>query len=340
MESLVYLKGLHVIILKRKQRCLTAKATLFAREFRVKMRYLHVFFIDNCSNFEDYLKIHKKEDQRANNLSLVRKSTWVTKMFFNLSFLKIPLQFGSQYDYNELTGEYFAITILLVIFGIVMQSFAISYERFHMDPMKRGLVNQLSTTYMAFSMCYSITRIIRYFIEWLAPKPLHHFIFNGFRLVGWFAWSGSFGCLITVNEVIFFTYWSKLWLKRVPNYNHDFLAAWLNAANVFMAFYLGGLQVYNSTERAKDEENVPRLRLFLCLGIITVLQVIVYIVHYMIDWFKTRNRTSIVPIFLDLEFDLYFFIFHYTVFHGASKMLQELQSSGEMKNLTFVIVFV
>ena len=158
------------------------KATLFAREFRVKMRYLHVFIIDNCSDFEDYLKIHKKEDQRANNLSLVRKSTWVTKMFFNLSFLKIQLQFGSQYDYSKLPGEYFAITILLVIFGIVMQSFAIAYERFHMDPMKRGLVNQLSTTYMAFSMCYSITRIIRYFIEWLAPKPLHHFIFNSFRI--------------------------------------------------------------------------------------------------------------------------------------------------------------
>ena len=185
-----------------------------------------------------------------------------------------------------------------------MQSFAIAYERFHMDPMKRGLVNQLSTTYMAFSMCYSITRIIRYFIEWLAPKPLHHFIFNSFRLVGWFAWSGSFGCLITVNEVIFFTYWSKLWLKRVPNYNHDFLAAWLNAANVFMAFYLGGIQAYNSIEWAKDEENVPRLRIFLCLSIIMVLQVHVYIVHYMIDWLKTRNRTSIVPMVHEQVFSI------------------------------------
>ena len=52
------------------------------------------------------------------------------------------------------------------------------------------------------------------------------------------------------------------------------------------------------------------------------------------------QNVSIEFLFLDLEFDLYFFIFHYTVFHGASKMLQELQSSGEMKDLTFVIVFV
>ena len=48
----------------------------------------------------------------------------------------------------------------------------------------------------------------------------------------------------------------------------------------------------------------------------------------------------LVNIFLDLEFDIYFFIFRYTVFHGASKMLQELQSSGGMKDLTFVVVFV
>ena len=49
---------------------------------------------------------------------------------------------------------------------------------------------------------------------------------------------------------------------------------------------------------------------------------------------------TLAHLFLDLESDLYFFIFHYTVFHGASKMLQDLQSSGEMKDLTFVIVFV
>ena len=47
-----------------------------------------------------------------------------------------------------------------------------------------------------------------------------------------------------------------------------------------------------------------------------------------------------MTLFLDLEFDIYFFIFRYTVFHGASKMLQELQSSGGMKDLTFVVVFV
>ena len=215
-------------------------------------------------------------------------------MFFNLSFLKIQLQFGSQYDYNELTGEYFAITILLVIFGIVMQSFAISYERFHMDPMKRGLVNQLITTYMAFLMCGSITRIFGFALQWLAPH-----IVNSFRLLGWLGWSSGFGCLITANEILFFTYWSKMWLKRVPNYNHDFLATWLNASNVSVALYLGGLQAYNLIERAKNEENVPTIRIFLYLSIVLVLELQVYLVHILIHWFKTRNKASIVPMVHD-----------------------------------------
>ena len=202
----------------------------------------------------------------------------------------MPLQFGSQYDYSKLSGEFFAINILLMIFGIVMQSFAIAYERFHMDPMKRGLVNQLITTYMAFLMCGSITRIFGFALQWLAPH-----IVNSFRLLGWLGWSSGFGCLITANEILFFTYWSKMWLKRVPNYNHDFLAAWLNVSNVFLAFYLGGFQAYNVIERAKNEENVPRIRITLHSSIMLGLGVLVYLIHYLIQCLKSRNANSIVP---------------------------------------------
>ena len=183
-----------------------------------------------------------------------------------------------------------------MIFGIGMQSFAIAYERFHMDPMKRGLINQLITTFMAFLMCYSISRIIRFALEWLAPQPMPNFLFNISTLVGWLVWSGAFGCIITVNEVLIVTYWSKMWLKRVPNYNHDFLATWLNASNVSVALYLGGLQAYNLIERAKNEENVPRIRITLHSSIMLGLGVLVYLIHYLIQCLKSRNANSIVPI--------------------------------------------
>ena len=57
-----------------------------------------------------------------------------------------------------------------------------------------------------------------------------------------------------------------MWLKRVPNYNHDFLAAWLNISNVLVALYLGGFQAYAMIERAKNEEDVPRIWVFLILS--------------------------------------------------------------------------
>ena len=91
-----------------------------------------------------------------------------------------------------------------------------------------------------------------------------------------------------------------MWLKRVPNYNHDFLATWLNASNVSVALYLGGLQAYNLIERAKNEENVPTIRIFLYLSIVLVLELQVYLVHILIHWFKTRNKTSIVPMIFSI----------------------------------------
>ena len=186
-----------------------------------------------------------------------------------------------------------------------MQSFAIAYERFHMDPMKRGLVNQLSTTYMTFAMCFSITRIFRYLLEWLAPQSLPNFLFKYYSaLVGWLGWSSTFGCLITTNEVIFFTYWSKMWLKRVPNYNHDFLGVWLNTTNVTIASYLASLKAFSSIEWAKHEDNLPRVKIFLYLGSMIVFQALVYMVHNLIDCFKTRKPNSILPIMNEQVFSV------------------------------------
>ena len=116
---------------------------------------------------------------------------YITKIFSTICHEY--LQYGSQFDYSKLPGEYFPINIIFGIFGIGMQSFAIAYERFHMDPMKRGLINQLITTFMAFLMCYSISRIIRFALEWLAPQPMPNFLFNISTLVGWLVWSGAFG---------------------------------------------------------------------------------------------------------------------------------------------------
>ena len=208
--------------------------------------------------------------------------------------LQTSLQHGG---YGEIPGGFIAIVILCLSFGMILQSFAIVYEKFHMDPMKRGLVNQLCTIYMGFAMCFSTAYLVRYSLECLTPQPMPYLVYKLFLWVGWFAWSGCLGCLITMNEVLLFTYWSKMWLKRIPNYNHDFLATWLNAANVVVAFYLGHLQIYNFFEWLKDEENVPLIRSggIWVIGILFIT--FIYTVHKLVDYFKTMTTNDVLPIY-------------------------------------------
>ena len=246
------------------------------------------FTIDDSSAIEDYLPPIKDDDNQvlpSINFSLVSafKSALLNIDFTNFCVLQ-------HREFSDVQGGYFAVVILFLICGMAMQWLAIVYEWFHMDPMKRGLVNQLCTTYMVFAMCFSAARIIRYSMECLLPPPMPSFIFTFFEWVAWLAWSSCIGCLITINEVLFFTYWSKMWLKRVPNYNHDFLAAWLNLANFVIAFYYGWLQVYNFKEWAKDEENVPRIQTAVGWGMMILLLTCIYALHTLIDYWKSNDQ--------------------------------------------------
>ena len=51
--------------------------------------------------------------------------------------------FGVEFDYRDVPTTHLAIGIVLLLLGIPLQCFVVVYERFNMDPMKRGLVNQV-----------------------------------------------------------------------------------------------------------------------------------------------------------------------------------------------------
>ena len=53
---------------------------------------------------------------------------------------------GAEFDYRDVPTTLLAIAILLQLLGIPLQCFVVVYERFNMDPMKRGLVNQVRTS--------------------------------------------------------------------------------------------------------------------------------------------------------------------------------------------------
>ena len=50
---------------------------------------------------------------------------------------------GAEYDYTNIAPEDLCFGLTFLILGIILQCFTIFYERFKMDPMKRGLINQV-----------------------------------------------------------------------------------------------------------------------------------------------------------------------------------------------------
>ena len=108
---------------------------------------------------------------------------------------------------------------------------------------------------MIFAMWSSICRIIRFLETLIASMP------SFLRVtLSWCRFAGYLGTLLSLMEIIFFLYWTKIWLQRVPSYDHDFLGVWLTICNLIIAAYLAILQAYSQAEWAKDEDNNLRLR--------------------------------------------------------------------------------
>ena len=55
-------------------------------------------------------------------------------------------------DYSQIKPVALAIGILLLTFAMVLKSFFIVYEKFEMDPMKRGFTNQMITNQFVWSL--------------------------------------------------------------------------------------------------------------------------------------------------------------------------------------------
>ena len=181
------------------------------------------------------------------SLTAVAKCCLSRQLQILIVFLRLKMgncnDTGAEYDYTNVPPEdlWFGITFLLL--GIVFQSFAIIYERFNMDPMKRGLINQMTSNYMFWAMFQSIVTIIRWIIDFLkAAKKLPIWSMKGLAFL---RWTSVIGALLAMLEVMFINYHSKMWLKRVPNYDHDFISFWLQLSNAFVAFYYGALQTYS-----------------------------------------------------------------------------------------------
>ena len=105
---------------------------------------------------------------------------------------------------------------------------------------------------MIWAMVQSMSTSVRWLFDilWIS-MPAWSMLSSGFL-----RWTSVIGGLMTMVEGLFFSYYSQMWLKRMPNYDHDFLGTWLFVTNFTLASYLGALQFYS---RVGAEEGSPKL---------------------------------------------------------------------------------
>ena len=143
-------------------------------------------------------------------------------------------------DFGEVEPAILCLAIVLLILAMVLQAFSILYERFEMDSMKRGFTDQMITARFAWGMFMSVILILR-FILTLLPIDLPYFLAVGLQFL---KTTGIIGICLTIIEVTAFEYLTYLILKRVPEYDHDFLATGFQIVNIIVGLYFGALQTF------------------------------------------------------------------------------------------------
>ena len=128
-------------------------------------------------------------------------------------------------------------------------------------------------------------------IHWICILCSVHLIgYDFIRIVSLFAIA-----LVDI-QILFFLYYIRLYLKRVPNFDHDFLGTFLTIWNVFIPVIFGYFQSYGSTTLVgiiQGYEPVP-----IILGFTLVFLILVTLVHGAYDNFFAKNSTVPQPIFI------------------------------------------
>ena len=142
--------------------------------------------------------------------------------------------------YEDIPAVALVLSIPFNILGMILQVFIITYERFEMDSMKRGLKNQLISSQILWTFLLSLTLTFRFIFTLCSIKSL-----IGFQIfLEYLRMSCMMVAVLTGIEISLFEFYCKFVLKRVPECNHDFLAMWLSVVNLILGLFLGFIQLY------------------------------------------------------------------------------------------------
>ena len=181
-------------------------------------------------------------------------------------------------DFSQIDPPVLVVAIFLLIFVMILKAFFIVYEKFEMDPMKRGFTNQMLTSQFVWSIILSMVLIIRFTLTLFSVglKP-------GSLAVGldWLITTLSIAISLNMLEATVFEYWCKLILKRVPEHDVDFIASGLMIVNFVLSFYLGILHIVG-----KHAEEQP-LKIPGTILVILLMICLITVIHKTVNWFKT-----------------------------------------------------
>ena len=142
--------------------------------------------------------------------------------------------------YEEIPTIVLAFSIVFHVLAMTLKVFIVSYERFEMDSMKRGLKNQLISSQMIWTFLLSLTMLMRITITLCSINN-----FAGFQILLEYV---RIACLMAIPligiEISLFEFYCKFVLKRVPESDHDILAIWLSVVNLILTLYFGFIQFY------------------------------------------------------------------------------------------------
>ena len=219
----------------------------------------------------------------------------------NLTVLEDILKLNSNFE-SQLEPYYLIvalISLILYITCIFLATTATLWERFGMDPMKRGVINRLVSCIMELVIFGSTIDIIEELYvatNGNALKPTSSFIY-GLRCV-----TVPTGTLLSLNEILFIKYMRKIVFKRMLAFNDDLIGTWLEVSNFAVALGLACVQSYDSTFAKLHKPSsstwpyYPTIKIPLILALIMVLQTLVAIIHSVINYIKRKKNLPQISI--------------------------------------------
>ena len=220
-----------------------------------------------------------KEEENSMNSSVIQLLQDFHGVPFGLHFIGIPLH----------------------LLGLVQQIIIVIYERNELDPMKRSLTSQVSeylskqyhqydhnicftqmiSTHMMWASNLSMITILRSLLHLVTTNlPLPILIFIEYLMVTY-----TIALTLVYITTNFFEYWSQFILRRIPNYDHDFLATGLQVTIFGLAFYLGALQTFGLLSVTEFEEKP--LLIPSGLAFVVCVQAVIFAFHKLIKYYQT-----------------------------------------------------